>query len=227
MASRVSVIVPVLHEAVCIDRTLEQLCLTIADPREIIVVDGDPRGDTLAAVTASGIKMLHASRGRGSQMNAGAAAAQGDILLFLHADTRLPEDAGRYIRTVCEAPDIAGGAFDLGIDSPRFVFRLIEKAASWRSRLTRIPYGDQAIFIKTAVFWQMNGFRPIPIMEDVDLMCRLKRQGHRLRFISRPVRTSARRWEAEGVLYATLRNYFLLVLFCLGVSPHRLQRYYR
>lgn len=188
--------------------------------------DGDPEGGTLKAITNTNVKKVTSPPGRGRQLNAGAEAATGDVYLFLHADTRLPENAGQLIIDTCTDPAIAAGAFDLGIDSPRKVFRVVERAASWRSRVTRMPYGDQAVFTKAAVFKEIGGFRSIPIMEDIDFARRLKRGGHHLRFIPCRVRTSARRWESEGVLYATLRNYSLAILFCLGVSPYWLKKFY-
>jgi rSAM/selenodomain-associated transferase 2 len=224
---RISVIIPALHEADRINRTLDRI--RSADHRsqtEIIVVDGDPAETTLRAVVGPDITKISAPAGRSIQMNAGAGVAGGDILLFLHADTLLPETAVKSISDVCRDPEIAGGAFDLAIDAPGPVFRVIEKTASLRSRLTRIPYGDQAIFIKAVCFHELGGFSSIPIMEDIDLMRRIKRRGYRIRFIAGPVKTDARRWEQDGVLYTTLRNWTLSTLFYAGVSPEKLKKYY-
>ena len=189
-------------------------------------MDGDPAGGTLREVVEPDITKIYAPAGRSIQMNAGAAIAGGDILLFLHADTLLPETGVKSIRDVCRDPGIVGGAFDLAIDAPGSVFRVIEKTASLRSRLTRIPYGDQAIFIKAVCFRQLGGFAQIPLMEDIDLMRRIKRRGYRIRFITEPVKTDARRWKTEGVLYTTLRNWMLSTLFYAGVSPEKLKKYY-
>ena len=228
MTARLSIIMPVLGEADRINAALARAAEAAGNvPHEIIVVDGDPAGATRAAVTAPAVKKITARPGRGPQMNAGAAVSGGDILLFLHADTCLPEGAAEWILAVCGQEQIAGGAFALGIDSPRPVFRWIERAVALRCRLTRIPYGDQAIFLKADVFRSLGGFGELPIMEDIDLMRRLKRQGHRVRLNGPSVRTAARRWESEGVAYATLRNLCLSTLFYLGVSPERLRRYYR
>jgi hypothetical protein len=122
---------------------------------------------------------------------------------------------------------IVGGAFDLGIDSKRFAFRVIEKMASWRSRLTRIPYGDQAIFIRADYFRQLGGFRNIPIMEDVELMQRIKQKKGEIKIISKRVLTSPRRWEKEGIVFCTLRNWFLISLYFMGVRPETLARLYK
>jgi hypothetical protein len=119
-----------------------------------------------------------------------------------------------------------GGAFDLEIKSKKRIFRLIERAASIRSRLTRIPYGDQAIFLKKSFFDQIGGFKDIPIMEDVELMQRVKKAGQKIKFIPRKVWTAARRWEKEGIVYCTLRNWILISLYMFGVSPEKLNKFY-
>jgi rSAM/selenodomain-associated transferase 2 len=159
-------------------------------------------------------------------MNAGALLAGGEVLLFLHADTELPPDGLTRICSVIRDKGCVGGSFDLGIRSDRLCFRLIESAASLRSRMTRIPYGDQAIFLRRDYFRGLGGFRELPLMEDVDLMRRLRRSGGRIHIIRGKVKTSARRWESEGVLYCTLRNWMLMFLYLLGVSPERLARFY-
>jgi hypothetical protein len=148
-------------------------------------------------------------------------------LIFLHADTRLPVSALQRISAELEDERCIGGAFDLGIAADSFAFRIIEKVASWRSRLTRIPYGDQAIFIRADYFRQLGGFRNIPIMEDVDLMQRIKLREGKIKIIGDKVSTSPRRWEKEGLIFCTLRNWLLLSLFLFGVKPERLARFYK
>jgi rSAM/selenodomain-associated transferase 2 len=160
-------------------------------------------------------------------MNHGAALAAGNILIFLHADTRLPTDAMAFIDTAMRDESYMAGAFDLAIDSERPIFRLIEKAASLRSRLTRIPYGDQAVFMRKTVFKKLGGFRNIPIMEDVEIMRRIKKQGGKIRIIDRKVLTSSRRWKRDGIVYTTLRNWLLITLYLLGVKPDKLVRFYQ
>jgi rSAM/selenodomain-associated transferase 2 len=160
-------------------------------------------------------------------MNKGAVAATGDILLFLHADTLLPTGAFEKIITIMRTGRYVGGAFDLGIVSDRTSYRIIECAASYRSRLTRIPYGDQAIFIRKDVFMGLGGYREFPIMEDVELMRSIKRSGHRIFIIATKVKTSPRRWEKEGIIYCTVRNWVLMTLYLLGVKPNTLARFYR
>ncbi len=227
-AGRISIIVPVLNEAAGIGPLLDHLeRLQAEEPPEVILVDGSDEGDTIRAVTRPGPKLLRSARGRARQMNAGAAAATGGVLLFLHADTRLPPDALPLIGRALEREDISGGAFDLQIESDRMFLKAVSRIASLRSRLTRIPYGDQAIFLRKTLFQRIGGYPEIPIMEDVELMRRVKKAGARIHLIPKAVRTSARRWEKEGVYRGTLRNLALIISFYLGVAPERLSRHYR
>jgi len=229
MRPRFSIIFPVLNEASAINFSIEHVeDFQPADgPAEIIVVDGDPEGKTIRAIQNKHVVTSIARKGRGNQMNRGATLARGDILIFLHADTRLPLDALTRIDSALCDPACSAGAFDLAIASHRPVFRLIEKTASRRSRLTRIPYGDQAFFFRRNYFGAIGGFADIAIMEDVEIMRRIKKRGDRIVFIDLPALTSARRWEKEGVLYCTLRNWMLVSLYLSGVSPKRLTDWYR
>ncbi len=228
MTRRFSVILPVLNEATIINSMIDHLeALEGSDQCEFIVVDGAPDGNTIHAVTGNDVYCMKSPRGRGRQMNAGAAAARGEILIFLHADTRLPRNAlGLISRTMIQQA-LIGGAFDLCIGSERSMLKIIARIASLRSRLTRIPYGDQAIFIRRDYFNRVGRYPEIPLMEDVALMRSIKKAGGRIRFIPEPVITSARRWKEEGILYGTLRNWLLMSAYLLGVSPEKLARYYR
>jgi len=229
MRPRFSIIIPVLNEEAVINPAIEYIghFQEAMGPSEIIVADGDPEGKTARAIRDRKVITTVSKRGRGNQMNRGAALAKGDILLFLHADTRLPVDALTLIDSALRDPAYAAGAFYLAIASARPIFRLLEKTASVRSRLTHIPYGDQAFFFRRDYFRAIGGFADIPIMEDVDIMRRIKKRGDRIIIIDRPAITSARRWEKEGVLYCTLRNWLLISLYLSGVSPERLSRLYR
>jgi rSAM/selenodomain-associated transferase 2 len=228
MAPRFSVIIPVFNEEAAINHTLKHVeSIRETGVSEIIVVDGDPAGKTIGTIRDEKVIATIAPKGRGNQMNAGAALAKGNILVFLHADTRLPPHAFTLIGSSLSNPLYGAGAFDLAISSPRPIFRLIEKTASLRSRLTRIPYGDQVLFFRKDYFESLGTFATIPIMEDVEIMRRIKKQGDRIVFIDQPATTSARRWEQEGVLFCTLRNWFLISLYLFGVSPDRLARLYR
>lgn len=228
MRKRFSVIIPVLHEATGINDLLGHLRqLDAARQCEILVVDGSADKDTLMSITGSDVIGLASPPGRARQMNAGAAVASGDVLIFLHADTRLPADALLLISRAMTGSAYWGGAFSLGTSSGKWIYRLIARTASWRSRLTRIPYGDQAIFIRRDDFRNLGGYPVIPIMEDVALMRQIKKRGGKITIIPHPVATSPRRWEREGVLCATLRNWLLLAAYLLGRPPEKLARYYR
>ncbi len=223
----ISVIIPVLHEQAVINDTIAHLRAIRSDEMvEIVVVDGDADADTLKVIKDVGVRRLAASAGRAGQMNAGAAGAQGDILLFLHADTRLPAGAFGKISGCMEGGRFVGGAFDLGIASEGLAFRIIEKAATLRSRLTRIPYGDQAIFISRDLFQRIGGYREMPLMEDVDLMRRIKKGGHAIFIIPERLSTSGRRWNKEGMVRCCVRNWTIMLLYLMGVSPQKLAKFY-
>lgn len=225
----ISVIVPVFREAKTINGFLETVQRIFPSPdNEIIVVDGSPEGETLSAIHLPRIRKFGSGKGRARQMNRGAAMAKGRILLFLHADTRLPGNAaGVIIRLLSRYPGLAGGAFSLGIDEDRFPLKVIEWSANLRSRLTRVPYGDQSIFLRKANFDRMGGFREIPIMEDLELMTRIRKQGGRIHILTQKSVTSSRRWRKEGIAFCTLRNWLIRVLYHLGVSADRLAAFYR
>jgi rSAM/selenodomain-associated transferase 2 len=228
MMPKFSFIIPVWNEEAIISRTIEHVRgLHASGSAEIIVVDGDPAGRTIQVARHMGVKTAISEKGRGNQMNLGASLAAGDILIFLHADTILPPDALELIETAMEDISCIAGAFDLAIDSERPAFRLIEKAASFRSRMTRIPYGDQTIFIRKGDFRELGGFKNIPIMEDVEFMQRIKKQKRKICIIGRAALTSPRRWEKEGIVYTTLRNWLLIALYFCGVKPENLIRFYR
>jgi rSAM/selenodomain-associated transferase 2 len=229
----ISVIVPVFREE-GITALLDDLMRRVdtggasgAAGAEIIVVDGAPEGDTLQRVRDYPVLRLSSPPGRGVQQNTGAAAATGDILLFLHADTVLPAGAFTLIRQTLHDNAISGGAFSLGYEPRTPGLSLLATAANLRSGRTRVPYGDQAIFVRKNVFTALGGFLPVPIMEDLEFMTRLRNQGHRIRILAMPVRTSARRQLREGLVRCTLRNLCLRLLHHLGVTPKILARMYR
>jgi len=229
MSKKISIIIPVLNESAGINNTLEHLSGLIAVnglPAEIIVVDGDQEGKTIAAIKDDKVITVVGKPGRGRQMNRGAALSKGEILLFLHADTLLPDDGLTLIAGACADLPFTAGAFDLAIDSERPIFRLIEKTASLRSRMTRIPYGDQAFFFDAGYFHAIGGFAEIPFLEDVEIMRRIKKRGEKIVFLNRSVHTSARRWEKDGAIKRTLRNRLLVFLYCAGMAPERLAKLY-
>ena len=224
----VSIILPVLNEADTIQKAI--LAIRAIGPGslvEIIVVDGDPRGTTINAITAEGVRVAAEKKGRARQMNRGALLASGDVLLFLHADTQLPTNAFSLIREAMGNTRFVAGAFALGFDTRRRVFRIAETYVALRTRLTKVPFGDQAIFIKREYFEQLGGYKEIPLMEDVELMKRIRKRGDPVCLIREKVLTSPRRYEQEGILFCTLRNLALQVLYASGVSPERLAGWYR
>ena len=223
-----SIIVPVFHEGDRINDLMEHLYqLDTEKTREIIVVDGAQEMDTLRAIDSNHVIKVSSEKGRAKQMNAGASMANGEILIFLHADTELPILSFKKIRAVMEQEGYVAGAFDLGIKSKKLIFKIIAFLASLRSRLNRIPYGDQAIFIRKEYFNKIGGYQEIPLMEDVELMKRIKKSGHKIRIFHDRVRTSPRRWEKEGVIFCIFRNLTLQTLYALGTSPHKLARFYK
>lgn len=223
----ISVIIPVYQESERIEgvvRSLEPMAEGV--PHEVIVVDGDPSGGTIAVLPDKGVLKLMAPKGRARQMNAGAARAAGDILLFLHADTLLPRGAFRNITRAMQDARCVGGAFDLGFQDRRWVFTLTGRCASLKHRLTRVPYGDQAIFMRKDYFESLGGYPDIPLMEDVELMKRVKRRSGRIVLLTDAVATSARRWETDGILFTMVRNWTLQALYLFGVPAEKLARFY-
>ncbi len=224
----ISVILPVLNETVRINGMISHVrSLGAEEWIEIIVVDGDPQGTTICAISDGAVRKIISEKGRSRQMNCGAALAAGNILLFLHADTNLPPNAFALILAAMNDSRFVAGGFDLGIATDRRIFRITEKYVFLRTRLTRAPFGDQAIFIRKDYFNRMGGYREIPIMEDVELMKRIRKRGDRICIIPVKVQTSPRRYEQEGIVYGTLRNWMLQILYALGVPADRLVRWYR
>ena len=223
-----SIIVPALHESDTINSLIEHLERLEYDAgREIIVVDGSPDMDTIQAIGKKSVIKIVAPKGRARQMNMGASVANGEILVFLHADTELPRNALVEIDSAMTQGYYIGGSFELDIKSERFRFKLLSRLASIRCHLTRIPYGDQAIFIKRDYFNTIGGYREMPLMEDVELMRRIKRRGDKICILRDRVMTSPRRWEQEGFIYANLRNAAIFTMYLLGVSPEKLASFYK
>ncbi len=219
----VSVVVPTLNEEGVLAATLERA--RQPGVHEIIVVDGGSTDATLATAMRGADLVLAAPRGRARQMNAGAARARGDVLLFLHADTLIPEGFAQAAIAACQEPAVIGGRFDVDLEPSSPLIRLTGELINRRSRLTRISTGDQAIFIRREVFERLGGYADIPLMEDVDLSRRMKRAG-RIACLRQRVTTSARRWQKNGVVRTILLMWSLRALYFFGVSPAHLQRVY-
>jgi rSAM/selenodomain-associated transferase 2 len=219
----VSVIIPTLNEEPVLAATLERARQT--GVHEIIVVDGGSTDQTRAVAARRADTVIAARRGRAAQMNAGAALASGDVLLFLHADTLLPEGFAPAVNRACAKPGVVGGRFDVDLQPSSPLIRLTGALMNRRSRLTRIATGDQAIFIRRDVFERLGGYADVPLMEDIDLSRRMKRAG-RIACLRERVIASARRWQKNGVVKTILTMWTLRALYFCGVSPARLQRAY-
>ena len=222
--SNISIIIPALNEAGSISKFLPEL-LSIPGI-EIIVVDGGSSDNTVDTAKGLGAKVLRVSVGKASQMNAGAKAARGDILLFLHGDTRLAPGFADQVRNALNHPGVAAGAFRLKIDGGFWGLRVIEWMANFRSGFLQMPYGDQGIFVTAALFSALGGFPALPIMEDFEMVRRLKRKG-RITTLPLAATTSARRWQKLGILRTTVINQVIIIGYLLGVKPQKLAHWYR
>jgi rSAM/selenodomain-associated transferase 2 len=216
----ISVVIPALDE----EERLPAAIRSVRADAEVIVVDGGSRDATRTVAAAEGARVLESPAGRGRQLDAGARAASGDWLVFLHADTRL--EAGWAEALEGLRRDVVGGAFRLAIDSDRLAFRIVERAVRARVRLFALPYGDQGLFARREVYVRVGGVPHLPLMEDVEFVRRLRRAGP-LAFLPSRAFTSARRWERHGVVKATLWNWWLVGLYAAGRSPESLARLYR
>ena len=223
--NKISIIVPVLDEAATIESAMEALQPLRARGHEVIVVDGGSHDATIRLVGDAADRILEAPRGRAEQMNAGAQAASGDVLLFLHADTRLPQAVERLVLDGLRETQRCWGRFDVRIDSARPLLRLVSAMMNRRSRLTGICTGDQAIFVIADIFARVGGYAPVALMEDIALSSRLRRHGAPLA-IRAAVVTSARRWERDGILRTIGLMWWLRLRYFLGASPAHLARSY-
>ena len=219
---KLSIIIPALNEADILENTLQSLKNQAA---EIIVVDGGSNDDTVEVALKFSPHVYISNRGRGIQQHTGAYQAHGNILLFLHADTLLPVGYQHMIDHAMAHPGVVFGAFLLSIHPPKPAHDLIALMANLRSRILKVPYGDQALFVRRSTYFKVGGFQDWPIMEDVDLVRRLNRAGD-FKLAQSFVQTSARRWQRENIVHTTLRNWSLIIRYCLGASPHVLARYY-
>jgi rSAM/selenodomain-associated transferase 2 len=220
---RLTIVIPVLNEAAIIVAALQGLAPLRARGAEVIVADGGSHDGTANLAAPLADRVITVRRGRGAPLNAGAALGCGDALLFLHADTALPDDADRLIAAALARR--AWGRFDLRIAGRHPFLAVIARMINWRSRVTGVATGDQAIFVRRDAFLQVGGFPDLPLMEDIALSRRLKRLC-RPSCIAAPVVTSGRRWEANGVVRTVVLMWRLRLAYYLGVAPARLARRY-
>ncbi len=219
---RISVVIPALNEEASLGQTLRGLAAE--GPHEVLVVDGGS-SDGTCRIAAAGARLLAGPRGRAVQMNFGAAQATGDVLLFLHADCTLEPGALRVAAQALDRRGVAAGCFRMTVTAPGLVYRLIDACATARVRLTGLIYGDQGLFVTRDLFACLGGFPPLRLMEDVFLSLSLRRRG-RIVVVPQRIFVSPRRWQRQGVVGQTLRNWTLTALAAGGVHPDRLAAYY-
>ncbi len=220
---RISIIIPTLNEADRIASVLQRT-RALQEACQIVVVDGGSSDGTLLCAGAADV-CLSAPQGRASQQNAAAAAASGDVFLFLHADCWIEEGSLEAVHHVLAEPRVVGGCFRQVIDAPGMRYRLLEWGNAQRVRTWKWAYGDQGIFVRRTAFQQVGGFPDVRLMEDLFLMKRLKRLGQ-IALLEGRIHVSPRRWQQQGVVRQTLRNWSLLALAQCGVSPNRLAGFY-
>lgn len=223
-----AVVVPTLNEEASVEGALRSARRALGPHADLVVADGGS-SDATRRLAAARARVVRAPPGRGGQLNAGARAADGaDVLLFLHADTRLSPGAGLAIRRALRDPAVAGGCLRFAVDPPAagsLRYRLLETGVNLRTRLFRTATGDQAIFVRRSAFEAVGGFPDEPLFEDVGLVRRLRRQG-RFRPVPAVARTSRRRWERRGFWRTVLTHWTLRAGHALGIPPRRLARWY-
>lgn len=224
MSLSLSIVIPTLNEAGQIDGLLRSLQSLQEAGAEIVVSDGGSTDDTIAKVAAKAT-VVSAAKGRARQMNAGAAQASGEWLLFLHADTRLPPDAVAILACVSRCREVCWGFFPVKLSGGQIGLRIVERMMNWRSRFTCVATGDQALFVRRSLFNHLGGFSDIPLMEDVDLSRQLKRCSRPV-IPNRKVVTSSRRWEEKGLVKTVLTMWYLRAAYACGASPAWLAKLY-
>ena len=223
---KLSIVVPTLNEEQFILECLNPLQALRRDHHELILADGGSQDRTVEFARPLCDHIVTCPAGRATQMNLGAAQASGDVLMFLHADTEILENADVHIRNHLKDPAAVWGRFDVRLSGTKIIFRLMESLINIRSRITGIATGDQAIFVRREVFQSIGGYKEIPLMEDIEL-CRLLNTIAKPECIHTPVRTSSRRWEKQGILRTILLMWCLRIRYFLGESPHSLARRYQ
>lgn len=223
---RISIVIPVINEEIAIRHNLPNLQWARKQGHEIIVVDGGSLDESIREASSFADKVVSSPQGRAKQMNVGAQAATGDVYLFLHVDTLLPDNGLSAICDHLNSGRYRWGRFDVRLSGSHPLLRIIERMMNWRSRVSSIATGDQAIFITRELFEKINGFSNIPLMEDIDISRRLKRHSRPL-CLKQSVTTSSRRWEIRGIWRTVWLMWRLRWAYWLGADPaHLAQRYY-
>ena len=222
---KISIIIPTLNESLLLQRLLCDLNKIIDSQVEIIVVDGGSNDDTLEIASKYAHQVFVTEQGRATQMNYGAAFAKGEVLFFLHADSMLTTNAFQKLKEIVKESLYVGGAFRLQIDSNKLLLSIISQVVNLRSRFFHLVYGDQGIFVRKKNFLEIGKFLITPLMEDVEFYGRLRASGKTV-ILNEKILTSARRWEKEGILYATFRNWLLLIMYYMGIPAKQLEKLY-
>jgi len=223
---RISIIIPALNESENIESTLEHLQSLCQQGHEVIVVDGGSRDESVELAKSKVDKVIQTTPGRAHQMNVGASHATGDILWFIHADTQVSENAAQQILSMLDNENNHWGRFDIQLSGKHLLLRVVERLMNLRSCITGIATGDQGIFVRRACFEAIGRFKPIPLMEDIEISRRLKKWS-RPCCIHVPIITSSRRWEENGVLRTILLMWRLRLAYAFGVSPEKLAHDYK
>ena len=223
MSQKISIIIPVLNEAKILEKTLSQLQSELG-PHELIIVDGGSSDGSVPIAEKYG-KVVTFERGRAKQLNAGAAAASGDILIFLHADIRLESGALAAVETALTSGYVGGG-FRQKIDGKNILYRAIEIAGNIRGKYLKVFYGDSGIFLKRADFERIGGFPEIPILEEMEFSRNMRKLG-KTTLVLPHIHISARRWETKGIVRTTVNNWLITLLYFLKFSPEQLAKLYR
>ncbi|MGB1925334.1 MAG: TIGR04283 family arsenosugar biosynthesis glycosyltransferase [Rubripirellula sp.] len=224
ITSEISVVIPAINEELQIGLAIQSA--QNAGAGEVIVVDGGSQDNTVSeAITAGATKVVHSLPGRGVQLNSGAAlvTTSQKVILFLHADNRLHKDC---LNQICEQQNVIWGAFRQNINSRRFIYRIIEYGNALRVSVRKLPFGDQAIFVRKDVYEKRGGFEEIPLMEDVSFSIKMRRMS-KPRLLAGPIEVNCRRWQKKGVLPQTLQNWILQFAYSIGVRPEVLRQWYR